>query len=471
MKKNRSICLLLLVILLISSLVSPSAVVIAAPEGENNSCIGLDARNSLAGSEQILPTAKSVFLYAPDHNTLVYSWNPDEQIDPSGMNKIMTALLALEQGNPDAMVEVTATSLSSVSPGALVAGLQVGEKYTLRDLLHLMMVGSANDAAAVIAEYIGGNQGAFVTKMNIRAKELGCSNTNFLNPSGLSAEGQITTARDLAKITAQALTLEEFVEIFGTKEYVLSTVSDEERQKVETTNFMISDKSIQGYLDPRVTGGKTGAVSTNERSLISTAEKDGVRYLSVVMSALSSPDGGGASSKSYGNFSETQLLLDHVFSQYSVRQLLMEDKVMAQFSVSNGENDLVVSPKETLSTLLPNDITPETLEYRCVEPEGGIVAPVSAGDVVGNVQIWHGGICIARSDLIAMHSVRVKGESVPVQQPEKDTDTVSGKSILSVTVAIVLGAVVLVFIIPVSLRLSRIHKHNKRNRQSNRRRR
>lgn len=468
MKKMRRICLLFLFLLLIDCTATVPRNVSAAPIGGSESCIGLDAGRSLAGETQLLPSAKSVILFAPDYSTMVYSWNPDEKLDPSGMNKIMTALLALETGNLEDTVEVTEKALSSVASDALKADLKSGEKMTLRDLVYLMMVGSANDAAAVIAEHIAGDQGAFVIRMNQRAKELGCTNTNFLNSTGLSAEGQMTTARDLAKITTQALTMDAFVEIFAAKEYTVAGNTPETQRHIETTNYMMCDNTKKGYLDQRITGGKTGAYSSKDRSLISTAEKDGVRYLAVLMSAQS---GDGSTSKIYTNFTETQLLLDHAYAQYAVRQLLMSDRVMEQFQVINGENDLAVSSKQTVSTLLPIDVTTETLDYRFTEREGGIAAPVSAGEVVGSVQIWHDGICVVSSELISVHPVREKGTAYTESELELKGNTTSWGGMIMVSLVVFVGALLLVVAIPVSIRLSNMRKYRNRRRKTSRRRR
>lgn len=461
MKKIRSLSLLLIAVLIWSNCYA-SAVPAA------NSCITLDAQSALAGSSQLLPTAQAVILYAPDSDTLVYSWNPDVPIDPSGMNKIMTALLALEAGNMEALVSVTSTALNSVEIGAMSAGLKVGESLTLRDLLYLMMVGSANDAAAVIAEHISGSQAAFVVLMNQRALELGCTNTAFCNPTGLSADGQYTTARDLAKITAEALKNDTFVELFSAVEYTVPGTDTTPERKAVTTNYMMSDVSVKDQLDSRVTGGKTGAVSTTVRSLISTAEKDGQRYLAVVMSAKGSMNSSGSAVRVFGNFSETKLLLDHAFSQYTQCQLLSANKVMAQFTIADGENDLAVSSSHAVSALMPNDMKADRVVFQCEEVPGGVSAPISAGETVGTVQLWYDNICVAQSDLIAMHDVKVKGTAAVVLQPQVQDDGGAAKT-LTVVCLIMIGAVVLVVGFFVVLRAVYVSQYRKR--QKNRRKR
>lgn len=463
MKKLCSLCLLLIVVMLWNC-----CVVSAVPASE--SCMTLDAKEALAGKNQLLPTAKSVVLYAPDSDTMVYSWNADEPLDPSGMNKIMTALIALEEGDPEAVVSVTAGALSSVESGAMAAGLKAGESMTLRDLLYLMMVGSANDAAAVIAEHIAGSQTPFVSMMNERARELGCTNTVFLNPTGLSVDGQFTTARDLAKITARALKLPAFVEMFSAIEYTVPASGTSPERKAVTTNYMMSDASIQNQLDSRVTGGKTGALSSTDRSLISTAEKDGQKYLAVVMSAKGTMTSSGSAIRIYGNFKETKLLLDHAFSQYEMRQLLSADKVMALFPVSGGENDLAVSSRVDVSALMPADMKSERVSCRCEQSPGMLFAPVQKGDIVGTVQLWYDNMCVAQGDLIAMHSVKGIGTSAVALQPEANVDSGAFKTVVTVCLVVIVIAVLLGAGTLFGIRMVRVARHRKRNKAGLRRR-
>lgn len=455
------ICSFLLLITLVCNL----SCVLAVPTGD--SCISLDAPGALAGNSQLLPTAQAVVLYAQDSDTMVYSWNPDLQLDPSGMNKIMTALLALETQKLDTMVTVTSTALNSVKIGAMSAGLKSGEILSLNDLLYLMMVGSANDAAAVIAESVSGSQAAFVALMNQRAQELGCTNTIFLNPTGLSADGQFSTARDLAKISAAALEIDEFVEIFSTIEYTVPATSVSPERKIVTTNYMMSDTAVRDQLDSRITGGKTGALTTTDRSLISTAEKDGQCYLAVVMSAKGTMTDDGTAVQTFGNFSETKLLLDHAFSQYAKHQLLNDSKVMAQFKINRGENDLAVASSQAVSALMPNDMKADLVTYRCIEVPG-LTAPISKGDVVGSVELWYSGICVAQSDLVAMHDVKEKGTAAATVQLQAKEDN------RSVNVGVVLLWCVIIIAVLISgivLGLRVVHIRQYQNRQEARRRR
>lgn len=409
MKKLCRFALFLLVIAMVAGLCIPAFADETPALSVSSGCVTLDAASCLSGGDQLLDTAKAVILYEMDSQTLVYAWNPDQKLDPSGMNKLMTALLALEKGNPDAVVTVSRSALDSVAIGSVSAGLKVGEEISLRDLLYCMMVGSANDAAAVIAEHIGTSQGAFVGLMNERAKELGCQNTQFMNANGLSHDDQYSTARDLAKITEVALQNELFVELFSAEKYTVPATNKSEERNIVTTNYLMSKETVKNQFDQRVTGGKTGALSTTDRSLISIAESSGRRYLSVVMSAQGTVTADGLSVKTFGSFEETRALLDHGFGNYAVRQVLDQNQIMGQFAVSGGENDVVGCPAQGVSVTLPKDAVASDVTYKAAASNNLLTAPIRKGQVIGTVEVWYKNLCVGQCDMIAMHGVDQPG--------------------------------------------------------------
>lgn len=470
MKKLRRICLLLLSLFLVLSISVPS---FAQNSGSSvphisSGSVTLDAQSPLGGSEKLLDTAKAAILYELGSDTLVYAWNPDAQVDPSGMNKLMTALLALEKGDPDEIVTVTRSAVNSVAIGSVSAGLKAGEEITLRDLLYCMMVGSANDAAAVIAEHIGMTQELFVDMMNQRALELGCQNTNFMNANGLSQEGQYTTARDLAKITAAALQNELFAQMFSAVNYTVPATNKVKERYVVTTNYLMSKEMVKSQYDSRVTGGKTGALSTTDRSLICTAEYGGKEYLVVVMSAQGTVTANGLSVKTFGSFEETRVLLDYGFDQYAFRQVLQAGQVMGQFAVTGGENNVAGSPAQDMMATLPVELLSEELTYRCVLDANGISAPVEKGQTIGTVEAWYKGICVGRSDLVAMHAVYAEGEHMVSLTPNAERKPDQQMRVWLIIGGIVLfGLVAVVAIVLLVLRLIRQHQLNRRHKLIN----
>ena len=458
MKKSRRVFLLVTVLALLFGCGTPAFALPEAGTPAMQGCLTLDAQVPIHSGEQIQETAEAVILYELNSDTLVYSWNPDEPVDPSGMNKLMTALLASELGQPESLVTVTREALNSVAIGAVSAGLKSGEILTLEDLLFLMMVGSANDAAAVIAEFIGGSQAGFVELMNQRAAELGCTNTKFQNPHGLEHEDQHTTARDLAKITEAALENDLFLRLFSAVEHTVPATELSEERRVVTTNYLMSKETVRNQFDERVTGGKTGALSTTNRSLIATAESGECRYLSVVMSAKGAVTSNGLSVVKFGSFEETRALLDHGFSQYAIRQVLHDGRTMEQFSVNGGENDVVVRPAQTLVAALPMELNPLDIRYRCTALEN-LSAPIKTGQAVGTVEVWYQSICVGQCDLVAMYGVAVPGtNSFLVQPTAQEERAITLRSVLQIAGIVLLALIVVAAVTVLILRLVRAHR-------------
>ncbi len=456
MKKIRFFCLLLALFLCVQWGFVPVKAQVASVQG----CVGLQAQVPMKSGERVAATAKAVFLYELDTETLVYAWEPDLKLDPSGMNKIMTALLAIERGDPDQTVTVTRKALDSVAIGSVSAGLKVGEEISLKDLLYCMMVGSANDAAAVIAEHIGGSQEGFVELMNQRTAELGCVNTHFMNANGLSHEEQYSTARDLAIITCAALENELFQALFCAEKYTVPATELSEERQVVTTNYMISTETVRTQYDERVTGGKTGALSTTDRSLICTAEKDGNRYLSVVMSAKGTVTANGLSVKTFGSFEETAALLDMAFADFTPMELLRQQKALEQFQVSGGENDVVGCPSGNIVAAMPVDAKPEEVTYRCTA--NALTAPLKKGDVIGTVEIWYQEICVGQCDMIAMFDVDKPGEHsyslVPTAEEEAKYTWTTVLLVVCIAVLAMLGVGVLVLFLRRRIRIMKVEK-------------
>ena len=238
MKKLGILCLLLCLLL---SIALPAYA--TKDMSVTSGCHSVDAAVALSDQQRLTETANAVIVYERGSDTMIYSWNPDEKIYPSSMVKLMTALVALERGDLAEEVKVTKRAINSVAPGSVSAGLVSGEELTLEQLLYCLMVASANDAAAVIAEHIGGNQETFVAMMNDKAKELGCTGTNFSNVHGLHDEETYTTARDVCRITDKALENEVFRAMFTAETYTVPKTNKSEARELWTTNYMMSKHS------------------------------------------------------------------------------------------------------------------------------------------------------------------------------------------------------------------------------------
>ena len=473
MKKIRLFSLALSVILALGLFVVP----VKADEtpAVQFGCSTLQAALPLGGSEQLLPTADGVILYELNTKTMVYAFHPDDRLNPSSMVKIMAALVALENGNLEDVVTVRRETLDSVPIGSVSAGLRRGEEVTVKDLLYCCMVGSANDATAVLAEHIAGSQAAFVDMMNEKARSLGCRDTFFSNVNGLNDDIQYSTARDLAIITEEALQNTAFIQMFSANEYVMPATNLSEERIIYTTNYMTSDVKVKGYTDDRVTGGKTAAATQTKRSLICTADIGTARYLCVVMSADSVMSEDKISVVSFGSFLETAKLLDYAESTYEVRQILESSQTYSQHPVQGGDNDVTLAPREDVFTVLPLTYEPGTLQFTPAINTAALNAPLQVGTAVGTIRVTYQGVVLAETELAAMFSVALKDSVIrPAPPAPKDEQEIRNQNLLKWVLAAVGGVLVIVAVVMLGTRLVKnarirsLHRKRKRNRRRSR---
>lgn len=438
----------------------------ATPESDTS--YSIDSSMSVLGNAQFIENAKSAFLYEVNSGTLMYAWNADEQLYPASLVKIMTALMAVEKGSLSDVITVTEDVISSVAYNAVSADLQPDEQITLEALLYCMMVGSANDAAAVIADHISGSQEAFVEEMNTYAQELGCTNTNFMNVHGLHHEQQYTSARDMARILSTAMKNETFRTLFATVHYTVPATNKSAERKLSSGNFLMNKDSMEIYFDERVTGGRTGISEDGRRCLAASAEGNGLLLVSVVMGSESVVEEDGYTTTIYGSFKESSMLFDKGLDGYKAVQVLFPDQAVTQHSVIDGENHVVLGAKTAVSAVLPAGVDLDDLTFR-YPGAGEIHAPVTSGDALSKVEVWHGNTCVASADLYAMNSVKSVSQ-MQAHDENEDNDN-AAKTILVVIGFTIGGVVLLVVILRLLPKIRRFlsKRHMKQYRRSRRR--
>ena len=470
MKKYRTFWILLSLIPLIFVLVLPARAE-TVDQSVLNGCHSVGAFQQLGDGSKLVETSKAVIIYELTSDTMIYNWNPDQRIYPASMVKLMTALLALENAELTDKVIVTRKALSYVEIGSVSAGLKAGEELTLEDLLNCMMAASANDAATVIAEHIGGTQEEFVKMMNDRAVELGCTGTNYTNAHGLHDEQNYTTARDICRLLDVALEDPEFKALFNAKSYTVPATNMSEERIVLTSNHMMSRETIKKYFDERVTGGKTGATDEAGRCLAATAESNGMELLTIVMGAEPTYEADGLSLSAFGSFEETAKLLDYAFGNFECRQVFSEDQIISQYPVENGTNSVVVRPAKAASTVLPLGVDGSQLTWIYGDSVGTLTAPVEEGKAISTVQVWYGAKCLAQTELVAAHEVPVwQAPILPGGSSEHENN--DNWKLVAIIGGVVLGVcilIALVLLIRKAIRQMTI-KVRRRRRRINRRR-
>ena len=452
----RRVAHLCLVITILFSLLTPMVSATGAMDTpQTTTSYGIDSDNALLGSKQMFDTIKSAFLYERNSGTVMYAWKADEQVYPSSLVKIMTALLAVEKGNLADVITVKESVIKTIPHNAVSAELEADEQISLESLLYCMMVGSANDAASVIADHICGSQAAFVDEMNAYAKQLGCTKTNFTNPHGLHNEKQKTSARDMAKILSVAMNNDTFRKIFTTVRCTVPATNKSEERSLATGNFLMNTDSLDIYFDNRVTGGRTGVSEDGRRCLAASATGNGMELISIVMGAKSVVEDDGYTTTVYGSFKETSTLIDKGLKGYKTAQVLYPEQTVDQCSVVNGANDVILGSKTTVYAVLPTSVNLKDLTFKYAN-NGEIRAPIAAGDAVSTVEVWYKNTCVANAILYAMNSVKdTTQEEIPVEVKEDDNTAQTALLIIGISVG---AAVLFVFIVRVIPRVRRLLK-------------
>ena len=232
--------------------------------------------------------SKAVILIDSKTGTELYSKNANKKMYPASTTKIMTAILGIENGNLDDIVTASKSAISSIPSGYSSAYLVQGEKISLKDLLIVLLVHSANEAANVIAEHVSGSVDEFVVLMNEKAKELGCEDTNFVNTNGIHDSEHYTTASDLAIIANYCMKNETFREIVSMPSCTISKTNKSGIRKYSNTNTMIIENT--DYYRDDCIGIKTGHTSQAGYCLVSAIQKDDMELISVVLGGANEED-------------------------------------------------------------------------------------------------------------------------------------------------------------------------------------
>ncbi|MBQ6847860.1 MAG: D-alanyl-D-alanine carboxypeptidase [Clostridia bacterium] len=329
--------------------------------------------------------AKSAVLLEPNTGKILYEQNADEKLSPASITKIMSLLLvmeAMDKGAFDLETVVTASE-HACSMGGSQIWLEPGEAMTVDDLLRATVIASANDACVALGELVAGSEEGFVALMNERAKELGMNSTSFKNCTGLDAEGHITSAMDVAIMSAE-LIKHELIKDYST--VWMDSLRDGKSELVNT------NKLVRFYKG--TTGLKTGTTSIAKYCLSATAEREGLSLVAVVMAGETSND----------RFEGAKKLLDYGFANYSFTEIGAELKE-TETNVNSGEiKSVKVKADGKISLLMPknakNDIT------RTTEWQKNLTAPIKKGQTVGYVNIYNGDENIGRIPITAKEDIK-----------------------------------------------------------------
>lgn len=311
--------------------------------------------------------AKAAVLMDVATGTTIFEHNADELIEPASFTKILSLYLifeALKQGNIHFTDEIWISQTAWRTGGSKMF-VGVGSKVPLEELLKGIAVVSGNDACVAVAEHLYGSIDAFVDAMNRKTKELGMTKSRFINPHGLPADGQVTTARDMATLALAYLQrFPESLRFHAMREYAYNNINQYNRNRL-----LLKDPSVDGL--------KTGFVAAAGYHLAATAQRDGMRLLSVVM---------GATTPAIRE-RESLKLLNYGYRFYTLVQPFPQGQSLASIKVWKGmKNELSLFPAETVSFLIPQ-AQKKTLRWEIHVPEEAM-APIAASQSFGELVFY-----------------------------------------------------------------------------------
>ena len=331
-------------------------------------------------------TSRAALLMEKSTGQILYARNEHEQLEPASVTKVMTLLLTMEAIDSGTIHydDVVTVSAAAAGMGGSQVFLAEGEQITVEELLKAVCVASGNDAAVALAEKVAGVHELFVERMNQRAAELGMEDTHFVNCTGLTAEGHVTSAHDIALMSRELILHHPDIRRFTT--IWMDTIRNGAFQLANT------NKLIRFY--DGATGLKTGYTASAGYCISATAERDGMELIAVIMKA---PDKDTRTK-------DAKALLNYGFSTYALADALPAEP-LAPVAVTMGASDAVQPVPETENTAVLVEKAKAGSLTRTVTLEPQVAAPVEAGQRLGELSVLDGDTVLLTVPLVAEESV------------------------------------------------------------------
>lgn len=368
--------------------------------------------NNYADSSKVLNIdARGAILIDANTGVTIYEKNSHEKLYPASITKIMTAYLACKYGKFDDTLTASHNAIYGIGQGSSIIGIKEGEQISFLDGLYGIMMESANEVCMMVAEHIDGTVEKFVERMNKQAQDWGCKDTHFNNPHGFHDVDHYTTPYDMSLIAFNAIKDENFSKIWGTVDHTIPANNKSPQRFLHNKDKML--KPTSDYYYQYAIGGKTGFHDDAKNTLVTCAEKDGVKLISVVMKA-----------NGYNQaYTDSKTLLDYGFSVYKDNKVYTAgtytDKIpVYQTYLSEDYNvgELNVTVAGDVSAKLPsfvsaNDVkTKAVIDYGKDNNANKIYAPIKEGDKVGTMEFTYKDKTIATADITASNSVESKSD-------------------------------------------------------------
>ncbi|MBR5251757.1 MAG: D-alanyl-D-alanine carboxypeptidase [Oscillospiraceae bacterium] len=349
----------------------------------------------------------SYLVVSLDTGEVIFEKDAHQQRTPASLTKMMTSYIALKYVDDLDGTTVTCSTRHTdelFGMNSSTADIRPGETVSMRNLIYAMMLPSGNEAANMVADSIGnGSKSNFYMIMNTEAKRLGCTDTNFSNPHGLFSDNHYTTAWDMYRIAKACYETPGFMEIATTGTYNMPPAAKHPNGYMIESTIYMQRKSFPTYYRSYVKGMKTGSLPEARHNFVSVCEKDGERYICVVMGAEYT-DMNGEEIK-LPAFVATAQIMDYFFEEYSLKPAnnLEAPVTEVELKYVKDTDNLLLYPKSEVYSVLPNNVDESSFQKIFSLPES-VSAPVAAGDVIGTVSYYIAGDLVGTTDLVCAES-------------------------------------------------------------------
>ena len=321
----------------------------------------------------------STAVIAIDANSelIFYEKNKDKKMYPASTTKILTSIIIIENCNLDEKIVISESSISSIPEGYQIANLVPGEEISIKDLLTIFLVYSANDCGYVLADYYAGSIEAFSEIMNQTAEKIGCKNSHFVNPSGIHNINHYSTAYDLSLIAKYCMKNDIFKSIVSMPKCTIPATNKSENREYSNTNELLN-KNSKFYVEDCL-GIKTGYTKDSGNCLISCFFKNNIETICVVLGAPNIDNNYSS------RFIDSINLYNFVYSNYSYKNIVNKYDIIKNIEIKNASSknkDLILVAEKDINILLKSDLT---ISEPIVEIKDNITAPIKENTILGSI--------------------------------------------------------------------------------------
>ncbi len=419
--------------------------------------------------------AEGAMLVNTDTGDILFSKNVDKKLYPASLTKLMTALVLYEScpdldGQKITVSEYAINSLQGTDSST--GGLKVGEELTVRQILYVLLLSSANEGANAIAEHVAGSIEAFCEKMNAKADALGMTGTHYANAHGLHDLEHYTTVSDMYKLTTAFLEVDLLKEICYSTKYTLEATNKNPARTLTTTNYLLLNNGQkctatkykgQSYYYKYAKGVKTGYTDPAGRCLITTASKNGYNYMCILMNSPVYAENGRT--KIRIEFGDTKALYEWAFNEFEYKTVLETDRIIGEAPVDLAwDTDFVsVVPSEKLSAIVPKVADSSTISMEIDWYKETYDAPIKKGDKLGQCNLIYAGEVLGTVTLEASQDVE-RSTLMYIGRSVKNFSSAVFSSKLFLVFLMLIIAIIAIFIISLIILNSPKHKRRKKRR-------